>query len=269
MSGCIIMLGGCNIPLCGCNIMVDDHCLLGGSSCKHTYMNMHLKHLQPSFPWYLSTRKHLSKSVAHVCTVLLCIFKSPHLHTLPPLDLCLLLTPHNFSLHIHSLQSLTHTHTSIPSPLPSPPHSLSSLLTTHTHPPPSPLTLNHTHPSLPFSPLTHPSLLTTHTSPHSSSLTHTLPPHHSHTPPSSLLTHPLPPHYSHTPSLLTTHTPPPSSPLTHPLPPHHSHRLKTCYEEAVGERVYWTEMCRLYNGYCTKLGKIGTMNTTGFLTLAK
>ena len=55
--------------------------------------------------------------------------------------------------------------------------------------------------------------------------------------------------------------------LLHPV--HIDWRLKTCYEEAAGDRVSWVEMCALYNGYCTKLGKMGTVNSTGFLTLAK
>ena len=55
--------------------------------------------------------------------------------------------------------------------------------------------------------------------------------------------------------------------LSHPA--YIDSRLKTCYEEAAGDRVSWVEMCALYNGYCTKLGKMGTVNSTGFLTLTK
>ena len=49
----------------------------------------------------------------------------------------------------------------------------------------------------------------------------------------------------------------------------HSSRLQACYEETLGEKSSWSEMCMLYNAYCAKLSNIGTMSSTEFLTVLR
>ena len=49
----------------------------------------------------------------------------------------------------------------------------------------------------------------------------------------------------------------------------HTSRLQACYEETLGEKSSWSEMCTLYNAYCAKLGNIGAMSSTEFLTVLR
>ena len=49
----------------------------------------------------------------------------------------------------------------------------------------------------------------------------------------------------------------------------HSSRLQACYEETLGEKSSWSEMCMLYNAYCAKLSNIGAMSSTEFLTVLR
>ena len=49
----------------------------------------------------------------------------------------------------------------------------------------------------------------------------------------------------------------------------HSSRLQACYEEMLGEKSFWSEMCMLYNAYCAKLSNIGAMSSTEFLTVLR